>query len=118
MDKNKSKLAQFSHGILFSPVISTLMKAIANDHFITWPGIEKLNFEKLVMDSVPMNLGHLNQERKNLQSTKHKLNDDEINNWFFPQHENKKCNIAFSTIHQIKEKKTVYGDLTGQFPFQ
>ena len=70
IDKNKADLAKFLHGTLFSPAISTLKKAIANNHLLTWPGIEKLNFTKLVVDSLPMSLGHLNQERKNLQSTK------------------------------------------------
>ena len=119
VDKNKSELAQFLHGTLFSPAISTLTKAIANNHFLTWPGIKKWNFKKLVANSIPMNLGHLNQERKNLQSTKNKkTNSDNINNCFFLHHEKEKCSIAFSTIHTIVQKQTAYGDLTGQFPYK
>ena len=46
VDKNKAKLAQFLHATLFSPTIRTLQKAIANNHFLLWSGIEKVNFEK------------------------------------------------------------------------
>ena len=35
----KSDLASFLHGALFSPVTSTLTKAIDNNHFISWPGL-------------------------------------------------------------------------------
>ena len=109
VDKNKAKLAQFLHGTLFSPSISTLKKVISNNHLLTWPGIKKLNFTKLVANIIPMTLGHLNQERKNLQSTKFittKTNIDNMENeseCYFLQHEKEKCNIAFSThIHQNK----------------
>ena len=61
-----------------------------------------------------MHLGHLNQERKNLQSTKiKKANSDKMeNNCYFPLHEKEKCNMTFSTIHPYIQKQTAYGDLT------
>ena len=51
-DKTKTDLARYLHGTAFSPRISTFSKAIRNGNFITWPGIENLNFEKLIGTTV------------------------------------------------------------------
>ena len=72
-DKPKTDLANFFHGCLFSPALVTLQKAIAHNHLLTWPGINQLNFPKLVTDTTNTDMGHLTQERQNLQSTKHVL---------------------------------------------
>lgn len=40
-DKMKKELAQYLHAALFSPVRSTLLLAVQNNHFITWPGLDK-----------------------------------------------------------------------------
>ena len=69
-DKTKLELAQYYHAALFSPAISTLTKAIKNGNLITWPGIDNLNFKDLIGTSLATELGHLDQERKNLRSTK------------------------------------------------
>ena len=39
-DKSKSDLAQYLHDTVFSPSITTFAKAIKNENFITWPGID------------------------------------------------------------------------------
>ena len=65
-DKSKTELAQFLHGCAFSPSVSTFQRAISNGNFITWPGIDTLNFKKLLGTPEPTLLGHLDQERKNL----------------------------------------------------
>ena len=70
-DKSKSDLTNFYHGFLFSPTIATFLNAKSKNHFITWPGINILNFKKLIKDTTNIDLGHLVQERNNLQPTKH-----------------------------------------------
>ena len=45
-DKNKTELAQYFHGCAFSPVISTFQECIRRGNFISWPGIDDLNFKK------------------------------------------------------------------------
>ena len=40
-DKLKSDLTNFYHASMFSPVRSTLLKAIENNHLITFPGLTK-----------------------------------------------------------------------------
>jgi hypothetical protein len=69
-DQSKSDLSKYLHGCAFSPVISTFIKSINNDNFITWPGIEELNLNTSLSTTIATEKGHLDQERKNLQSTK------------------------------------------------
>ena len=69
-DKTKMELAQYLHATAFSPSFSTLKKAIDNGNFVTWPGINELNFKKLLGTTIPLEKVHMDQERKNLRSTK------------------------------------------------
>ena len=69
-DKSKTDLAQFLHGCAFLPAISTFQTSINKGNFITWPGISQLHLKKLIGTPMVTNLGHLDQERKNVQSTK------------------------------------------------
>ena len=50
--------------------------AVNKGNFITWPGIDDLKFKKLLESPIATTLGHLDQERSNLQSTKLIENDD------------------------------------------
>ena len=47
-----------------------LPKVISNGHFIIWSGIDKVNFNDLLKTTIAIAKGNLDQERKNLQSTK------------------------------------------------
>ena len=69
-DKNKLKLAQFLHGCAFLPAISTFQTCINKGNFIMWPGIENVKCKTLLGNPLGMALGHLDQERQNLQFTK------------------------------------------------
>ena len=80
-DKSKTELAQFLHACAFSPSISTFQKIINKGNFVTWPGIDELNFKNLIGSPLATQLGHIDQERKNLQSTKDTDNDED----FFPR---------------------------------
>ena len=65
-----------------------LQAAIRNGHFVTWPGLEAKLIEKSLLHTVATAKGHLDQEKKNLQSTKLtviqvKHEDDKDN--YFPQ---------------------------------
>ena len=67
-------LVNFLHGACFAPVASTWIKAIRNGHFATWPGLTPELVTKHLPTSVYTAKGHLNQERKFLQSTKKNKN--------------------------------------------
>ena len=76
-DKTKTELARYLHGTTFCPSISTFTKAVRNGNFVTWPGIDTLNFDKRIGTTITTELGHLDQERKNLRSTKEEQEEDE-----------------------------------------
>ena len=63
-------LASYLYGCCGSPPLSTFLRAIKNGNFITWPGIREINFKKHLEKSIASAKGHLNQERKNLQTTR------------------------------------------------
>ena len=116
-DKSESDLANFYHASLFSPTIVTLQTAVAKNHFATWPGLNKLNFKKFITDKTNIDLGHLTQERTNLQSTKHLA--PPIGNDIFPTPENPniKTHNIMSMVVPFSAKELSYGDITGSFPF-
>ena len=62
-DKTKHELAEYLHTCAFSQALSTFQKAIRKGHFITWPEITEINFEKFIMNKIPTAKGHLDQER-------------------------------------------------------
>ena len=85
-DKTKTDLARYLYATEFSPSISTFIQAIRRGNFITWPGIGNLNLPRLLGTPMATAKGHLDSERKNLQSTKNLI----IDNVNFPEKINNK----------------------------
>ena len=116
-NKNKYQLANFYHAALCSPTLSTLRHAIQNDHLLSWPAIHDLTFSTTFVNTTATALGHLDQTRKNLQSTKETITPRPQENLSqFPTSTNK----TYSTISSIipfTSKEMTYGDLTGSFPY-
>ena len=82
-DKTKADLATYLHAACFSPTTDTFIKAIKNNHFITWPGLTQLLIQKHLLPSIDTAKGHLKQEFKGLQSTKSTVPPNETS-YFFP----------------------------------
>jgi hypothetical protein len=57
----------------FSPTLETWLLAISRGHFITWPGLTTANVRRYLPKSEATAKGHLDQQRKNLRSTKQNL---------------------------------------------
>jgi hypothetical protein len=116
-DLSKTQLVQYLHGCCGSPVLSTWKKAIKNGNFITWPGIDALSLSSLPK-SLASAKGHLDQERKNLQSTRISLDIVTAEDDFFPLPDtpNIKSFSACAQIVPFVAKHTAYHDLTGRFP--
>ena len=70
-EKTKTELIQYLHGCCFRPTPRAFMKAINNGNLLTWPGLNNKNLLKHLPPRIETTLGHMDQERKNLQSTKH-----------------------------------------------
>ena len=84
-NQTKTELAEYLHKCAFGPSLSTFQKAIRKGHFITWPSITKINFEKHITKLLPAAKGHLDQERSNLQTTKKQIESNKEDDNFFPQ---------------------------------
>jgi hypothetical protein len=70
--KTQAELMEYLHATAFSPVESTFIQAIEKGHFTTWPGLTAEAVRKHLPKSMATAKGHLDQQRKNIQSTKHK----------------------------------------------
>ena len=112
-------LIQYLHATLGSPSKSTLLHAIRNNHLIGWPGLTVKNVNKYLTETPATAKGHLDQHRKNLQSTtntnRSTMYDDTKD--FSPLSESTKSNQALATIIDQSETNKAYFDLTGQFPY-
>ena len=66
--KNKSttNLSGYLHSITFSPRITTFTKAIKNNVFVIWSGIDNVKYTTLLGKTTATGLGHLVQKRLNL----------------------------------------------------
>ena len=71
-DETKGELAEYYAAVLLNPEKSTLLRSIYNNHLTLWPALTT----KLIRKHLPKRLvtaqGHLDQEFKNLRSTKTK----------------------------------------------
>lgn len=116
MNKTQSKthLAKYLYGCVFSPVTSTLKTAIGKGNFVTWPGIDSLNFTKLVGPTIPAAKGHLDQERKGLQSTKTQIKLEDAHEDAFPEQSLRKTRTMGISVTELKH--VAYSDLTGKTP--
>ena len=109
----KKELVEFMHGACFSPTIRTFLQAIKNGNLKSWPGLTTDLVKQFLNDQPATALGHLKQERKNLQSTK--LTEQEED--FTPMQQSTKTHETMCTIIPFQQKSKAYADLTGRFPF-
>jgi hypothetical protein len=72
MQGSPAQLVAFAHAALFSPSLSTLQQALQKNYLPTFPGISPKLLSKYPPNSIATAKGHLDQTRKNVQSTKPK----------------------------------------------
>ena len=70
LDKTKKEMAEYLSAALFSPDKSTLLRAIRKEHLLSWPGLTTSLISKHLPKQVATSKGHLDQEFKNIRSTK------------------------------------------------
>jgi hypothetical protein len=68
----KSRALWHLHASLFSPATQTWTKAILNNHFSTWLAFTVLEVCKYLPKLVATSMGHMDQQRQNIRSTKRK----------------------------------------------
>ena len=122
---SKQALIKYLHQCLFSPPKTTLIHALKQNYFPTWPGFTAATVKRYLPDAVPAtHKGHMRRQRKGLRSTSetppqpttettttetfqdfHLPVEKEANNQFL-------CGLAIID----KKRGTVYTDFTGNFP--
>ena len=113
-------LADYLYACCGSPPLTTFLRAIKNGNLITWPGIREIDFRKHLTKSIGSTKGHLNQERKNLQTTKPMPTKESpvMEEDSFPEPSNPpvKTFEVLSTIVPFEANGKAFHDLTGRFP--
>ena len=112
-NKSPQTLVQYLHAALYSPTKSTLLHAVRNGHFLTWPGLTVSNVVKLLDETPATALGHLDQERQGLQSSKSYVPDND----YFPPQAPQQTNEALAAIISFRQHHKAYFDLIGEFPY-
>jgi hypothetical protein len=120
----KATALQHIHASLFSPATQTWVKAVANQHFATWPQFTTKEIKTLLPKSTATAMGHLDQQRKNIRSTKRipklkakrAVEDTEGIEDTNPQ-QAQPSNTGFASLVEVTEPThKSYSDLTGRFP--
>jgi hypothetical protein len=121
-----SDLVAFAHATLFSPALSTMEKALVQNYLTNFPGLTLNNLRRHPPTSIPMTKGHMDQTRKNQQSTKTptppatimldgddpcNIESEDTNS--FPSNFTAKTHQCFTTI--MEPTGQIYTDQTGRF---
>lgn len=124
IDANTQRdLMQFLHAAAFSPVTSTFTQAIDKGFFTSWPGLTSKAVRTHLPKSMATAQGHLDQTRKNLQSTKptDKTSNSEHDDAFQPTPaitDGLRTHYIYAAIVDSEDTTTgqIFSDLTGRFP--
>jgi hypothetical protein len=114
--RTQHELIQLLHATCFSPTESTWIKAIKNNHFTTWPLANDTIIQKFFRNSTATAKGHLDQQRKNIQSTIQQAAEDD-NDFTIVETTNHRTNFVYATVGVVHVPTgQVYTDQTGRFP--
>jgi hypothetical protein len=100
------------HAVCGFPVKLTWLKAIKAGNYMGWLMLNECNIQKYYPKTIETPKGHLNQTRKNVQSTKEKSAPLETCNT--SQLRGKKVRDVNTQKYMVH--KTMFSDQTGQFP--
>ena len=106
-----SDLIRFLHAAAFSPAKSTWIKAVEKGFFSSWPGLTTAAINKYLPQSIHTAMGHLDQERKNLRSTKSDQTTEDPFETVSPA-------MRTHDVYAHVQQNHIYSDQTGKFPVQ
>jgi hypothetical protein len=117
-----AQLVAFAHAALFSPALSTLVRALEEHYISGFPGLSSKLLRKYPPQSVPMVKGHLDQSRQNQRSTKPQTNTaatattgDETDDDFFPSATADGLKTHFCYAACMESTGKIFTDQTGRF---
>jgi hypothetical protein len=102
------------HAVCGYPVKSTWLKAIKASNYVGWLMLNERNVQKYYPKTIETPTGHLNQTRKNVQSTKEK--SAPLETCDTSQFRGKKVQDVYTQMYMVR--KTMFSNQTGQFPTQ
>ncbi|KAL7502105.1 hypothetical protein ACHAXN_000864, partial [Cyclotella atomus] len=100
------------HAVLGYPVKSTWLKAVKAGNFVGWPLLTEKNISKYYPETIETPKGHMNQQRKNVRSTKKPFEVCQA----AAALRGKKVKDVFVQTYDVRE--TIFSDQTGQYPTQ
>jgi hypothetical protein len=108
---NTGALVNYLHKTMYSCTKSDLVHAVKKGHLATWPGLTVEAINKHLKFTTSTDMGHMNQKRQNIQSTKELLEpkNEDIN----PLGSGEKTHLVFAVVLDQGQR---YTDLTGSFP--
>jgi hypothetical protein len=121
----KSNAIKFLHAACFSPTTATWTKAIDQGFFQSVPLLTSHDVRRNLPKSMATAMGHLDQQRKNVRSTKKKArpSDKEVKEFAHDEDTapttDTTTNMAYATILDLEQDECTgksYSDLTGRFP--
>ena len=117
--KNLEEHIKYLHQCAFSPTPRTWMQAVRKGRFKTWPGVTVEAIKRYLPKSEATTMGHLDQQRKNIQSTKVQQDDRETMASPTPLENGHHTHAMYATTICYNEPTgKLYTDLTGRFPVQ
>jgi hypothetical protein len=111
-----ANLVVFAHAALFSPALSTLDMALSKGFLPPFTGLSRETLRKYPPHSEATVMGHLDNKRKNIQSTKKtKAAPDDID-YEFPVQPADTTRTNLCYLSASEPKHLVYTDQTGRLP--
>jgi hypothetical protein len=97
---------KWMHAVCGYPVKSTWLKAVKAGNYVGWPMLTERNVKKYYPETSETAKGHLNQTRKNVLSTRSKMETCDTS-----QLQGKKVRDVYTTAYDVRE--TMFSDQTG-----
>ena len=114
--ENTNQLIVFYHATMGFPVIDTWCKAIKAGYFRGWPQLTDTRVRRFIKFSEEQELGHMDQRRTGIRSTKPAtpIAPDDHMVPYQKEPLNDKTHMVFMTLHECEGQ--LYSDQTGRFP--
>ena len=117
VDTTKSELDDYYAATLFNPAKSILLRAICNNLLTSWPDLTTRLIRKHLSKRLADVQGHMDQEFKNLRSTKLVKNDvQEVDSTPEQEKNNTKTHDVMCATFSAEELSKSSSNQTGKFP--
>jgi hypothetical protein len=110
--RNTGALVNYLNKAMFSCTKSALVHAVKKGHLATWPRLTVEAINKHLKLTTETAMGHMNQKRQNIRSTKERLLEQEDED-ITPLGSGENTHLVFAVV---LDQGQIYTELTGSFP--